>query len=444
MTASTSAPQTVDTILKSRWIIPVVPENRLYEDCALVIDKGVIIALLPQAEAIQRYQSTNTIELGHHLLIPGLVNAHGHAAMSLLRGFADDHPLHTWLNEHIWPTEKRWVDPEFVRDGTELAMAEMIKSGTTCFADMYFYPEAAAQACLDAGMRAQISFPIFDFATAWGSGPDEYFEKGLRLRDSYRNHHLITIAFGPHAPYTVSDAPLQKIAMLAQEMDMPVQIHLHETAQEVEQSLATHGKRPLQRLYDLGFLSPLVQCVHMTQINDDDIATLQASGAQIVHCPESNLKLASGFCPVQQLLDAEINVALGTDGAASNNDLDLFSELKTAALLAKAVAQDASALNAHSALRMATINGAKALGIDEKTGSLEVGKAADITAIDLSGLGMQPLYNPLSQLIYTHAGQQVTHVWVEGKPLLLERQLQTLNEHEILTKAHQWHKQIAV
>jgi len=443
MLTPTPEPHPIDLIIKARWIIPVVPENRVLEHCALAIDKGRIVALIPNDEAERRFAAAETINLGSHVLIPGLINAHGHAAMSLLRGYTDDQPLHTWLNDHIWPTDPRWVGEEFVRDGTQLAMAEMIKTGTTCFADMYFYPEQAAQVCLDAKMRSQISFPIFDFATSWGLGADDYFTKGLALHDSLRASDLINIAFGPHAPYTVSDAPLQKIAVLAQEMDMPVQIHLHETAFEVEESLKQYGKRPTQRLMELGLLSPLTQCVHMTQITDVDIVLLQQTGAHVVHCPESNLKLASGFCPIDKLMKAGINVALGTDGAASNNDLDLFSELKTAALLAKAVAGDAAALDAHTALRMATLNGAKALGMDEKVGSLETGKYADIAAIDLSGLGTQPLYNPASQLVYTHSGQGVTHVWVQGKALLVNRQLQTLDEREILGKANWWRKQIA-
>ncbi|WP_323814643.1 TRZ/ATZ family hydrolase [Cellvibrio sp. NN19] len=443
MLTTTAEPRPIDLIIKARWIIPVVPENRVLENCALAIDKGRIEALIPQEEAERRFAAAETINLNSHALIPGLVNAHGHAAMSLLRGYADDQPLHTWLNDHIWPTESRWVGEEFVRDGTQLAMAEMIKSGTTCFADMYFFPEQAAQVCLEAKMRSQISFPIFDFGTAWGLGADDYFTKGLALHDSLRGSDHINIAFGPHAPYTVSDAPLQKIAVLAQEMDMPVQIHLHETAFEIEESLKQYGKRPSQRLMELGLLSSLTQCVHMTQIAESDINILQQTGAHVIHCPESNLKLASGFCPIDKLQKAGINVALGTDGAASNNDLDLFSELKTAALLAKAVAGDAAAVDAHTALHMATLNGAKALGMEEKIGSLEVGKFADITAIDLSGLGAQPLYNPASQLVYTHAGQAVTHVWVQGKALLSNRQLQTLDEREILGKANWWRKQIA-
>jgi 5-methylthioadenosine/S-adenosylhomocysteine deaminase len=433
----------IDLLIKARWIIPVVPENRILENCALAIHEGKILAIIPTDGAEQRYNAREIVDLGSHAVIPGLVNAHGHAAMSLLRGYADDHPLHTWLNDHIWPAEGRWVGEDFVRDGTELAIAEMIKTGTTCFADMYFYPEQAAQACLDTRIRCQLAFPILDFPTAWGSGPDEYLNKGLSLHDTFRSNHLINIAFGPHAPYTVSDAPLQKIAVLAHEMDMPIHIHLHETAQEVADSIKQYGCRPSQRLMDLGLLSPLTQTVHMTQIDDSDISLLQTSGAHVIHCPESNLKLASGFCPVDRLLKAGINVAIGTDGAASNNDLDLFSEVKTAALLAKAVAGDAAALGAHSALRMATLNGAKALGLDEHIGSLEIGKAADITAIDLGELAMQPVYNPASQLVYTHSGQAVTHVWVEGKYLLKNRELQTLNEREILGKANWWRKQIA-
>lgn len=433
----------IDLLIKARWIIPVVPENRVLENCALAIHEGKILAIIPTDGAEQRYNAREIVDLGSHALIPGLVNAHGHAAMSLLRGYADDHPLHTWLNDHIWPAEGRWVGEDFVRDGTELAIAEMIKTGTTCFADMYFYPEQAAQACLDTRIRCQLAFPILDFPTAWGLGPDEYLNKGLSLHDTFRSNHLINIAFGPHAPYTVSNAPLQKIAVLAHEMDMPIHIHLHETAQEVADSIKQYGCRPSQRLMDLGLLSPLTQTVHMTQIDDSDINLLQASGAHVVHCPESNLKLASGFCPVDRLLKAGINVAIGTDGAASNNDLDLFSEIKTAALLAKAVAGDAAALGAHSALRMATLNGARALGLDEYIGSLEIGKAADITAIDLGELAMQPVYNPASQLVYTHSGQAVTHVWVEGKYLLKNRELQTLNEREILGKANWWRKQIA-
>lgn len=436
-------PTSIDLLINARWIIPVVPENRILENCAIAIQQGKIFAIVPTEGATQRFNPRETVDLGNHVLIPGLVNAHGHAAMSLLRGYADDQPLQTWLKDHIWPAESQWLSEDFVRDGTELAIAEMIRTGTTCFSDMYFFPEQAAQACLEASIRCQLAFPILDFPTAWGIGPDEYLSKGLSLHDTFRSNPLINTAFGPHAPYTVCDASLEKIAVLAHEMDLPIHIHLHETAQEVADSLQQYGRRPSQRLMDLGLLSPLTQTVHMTQIDDRDIVLLQNSGAHVIHCPESNLKLASGFCPVDRLIKAGVNVALGTDGAASNNDLDLFGELKTAALLAKAVAGDATALSAHAALRMATLNGAKALGLDDCIGSLEPGKAADITAVDMSGLAMQPLYNPASQLVYTQAGQAVSHVWVEGKCLLKNGELKTLNEREILGKAKWWQKQIA-
>lgn len=437
-----SAPQTLRLLIKARWIIPVVPENCVLENCAVAVNNGQIVALLPQDEAEKRFVAEQTINLGNHILIPGLINAHGHSAMSLLRGYADDKPLQEWLKQHIWPAENQWVSEEFVRDGSALAMAEMIKSGTTCFADMYFYPEQVAQQAQQAHMRSQIAFPIFDFATAWGQGPDEYFAKGLALHDDFRSSSLISIGFGPHAPYTLSDAPLQKLAVLAQEMDAPIHIHLHETADEVTDSIKQYGKRPSQRLMDLGVLSPLTQCVHMTQVDDSDLELFKQSGAHVIHCPESNLKLASGFCPVHRLQQAGINVALGTDGAASNNDLDLFGEMKTAALLAKGVAGNAAALDAHGALRMATINGAKAMGLEDQIGSLEVGKAADITAIDMSELEAQPLYDPVSQLVYTNNAHRVSHVWVGGKALLLSRQLQTLNERELLAKARWWRQQI--
>lgn len=432
----------IDLLINARWIIPVVPENRIFEDCALAIHQGRIIALLPQQEAVKRFQPIRTENLLQHLLMPGLINAHGHAAMTLLRGYADDFALEDWLNHHIWPAEKRWVDPQFVRDGTELAIAEMIRSGTSCFADMYFFPEQTAQAALDAQIRCQVYFTIFDYPCAWGTGPEDYFAKGLALHDAYRGNNLVRIGFGPHAPYTVGDETLKKVAVLAQEMDTPIHIHLHETAQEVEDSIATYGMRPTQRLMDLGLLSPLTQCVHMTQISDIDIQILQQSGAQVVHCPESNLKLASGFCPVDKLLNAGINVALGTDGAASNNDLDMLGELKTAALLAKAASNNPAALDAHSALRMATLNGARALGIDDQVGSLEIGKQADIAAIDFGDLDVQPIYNPISQLVYTNAGQRVSHLWVNGKCLMRERELLTVNERELHSKVRQWQEKI--
>lgn len=435
-------PIKIDLLINSRWIIPVVPENRVFENCALAIDQQKIVGIYPQAEAQTKFDALSVVDLADHILMPGLVNAHGHAAMSLLRGYADDLPLQPWLEEHIWPVEARVLSAEFVADGTNLAMAEMIKTGTTCFADMYFFADTVAEQVQRSGMRSQIGFTVFDFPTAGGKDPDDYIHKGLQLRDTYKGDGLIKIACAPHAPYTVGDETMRRIATYANELDMPVHIHCHETAQEVADSLKLYGCRPLQRLDDLGVLLPQTQLVHMTQIDDQDIRLIQDNNCHVVHCPESNLKLASGFCPVAKLISAGINVAIGTDGAASNNDLDLFGELKTAALLAKAVADDASVLDAHAALRMATINGAKALGWDDQIGSLETGKSADIIAVEIGSLSQKPLYNPASQLVYSNAGSQVTHSWVAGKALLRERSLVTLDEENLIRRADAWRNQI--
>ena len=440
--AKTDKKQPIDSLIHARWIIPVVPEKRVYENCSLAVDEGKILAILPQREAHNRFRAAEEHHLGDQLLIPGLINTHNHAAMSLLRGYADDKPLMTWLEQHIWPAEQKWVGPEFVADGTRLAIAEMIRSGTTTFSDQYFFPEATAAAARDTGMRAQIAFPVIDFANAWSRNGDDAIEKGLALRDDYRSHQRIGLAFAPHAPYTVGDDTLKKIAIYANELQMPVQMHLHETVSEVEKALSDSGLRPTQRLYNLGLLSPQMLCVHMTVVDDSDIALLQKTGAHVAHCPRSNLKLASGFSPVARLLDAGVNIAIGTDGAASNNGLDMLAETNTAALLAKAVAGDAAALPAHQALAMATINGARALGIDDVTGSLEVGKSADLCAIDLSELEQHPLHDPLSQLIYTANGHNVRNVWVAGKQLLRERRLTTLNEQELRQRAGVWRDRI--
>jgi len=436
-------PKKIDLLINSRWIIPVVPENRIFENCALAVDQQKIVGIYPQAEASSKFVADSVVDLGEHIVMPGLVNAHGHAAMSLLRGYADDLPLRPWLEEHIWPVEARVLSEQFVADGTDLAMAEMIKTGTTCFADMYFFADSVAEQVRRSGMRSQVGFTVFDFPTAGGKDPDDYIHKGLQLRDSYKGDELIKIACAPHAPYTVGDETMRRIATYANELDMAVHIHCHETAQEVRDSLKLYSCRPLQRLDDLGILLPQTQLVHMTQIDQDDIRLIQDNNCHVVHCPESNLKLASGFCPVGKLIDAGINVAIGTDGAASNNDLDLFGELKTAALLAKAVAGDAATLDAHAALRMATINGAKALGWEDQTGSLEAGKSADIIAVEISSLSQKPLYNPASQLVYSNAGSQVTHSWVAGKALLKERALMTLDEQNLIRRADAWRNQIS-
>jgi 5-methylthioadenosine/S-adenosylhomocysteine deaminase len=432
----------VDKLISAGWIIPIRPVGCVLSLHSLVINGNVIVDILPTELAAKQYQAKEQLNLPEHVLTPGLINSHGHAAMSLFRGMADDQPLDSWLNEYIWPAEAQWVDEQFVRDGTELAIAEMLRSGTTCFSDMYFFPNITAQVASEAGIRSQITFPVFDFPSKWGASPDEYIDKGLALKTTFSQNELINVVFGPHAPYTVSTEPLKRIGTLAKELKTSIHIHLHETQQEVETAIKETGVRPITRLNELGLLGPHAQLVHMCAIDDNDIKLVQQSGAHIVHCPQSNLKLASGFCPVQQLLEAQINVALGTDGAASNNSLDMFAEMRTAALLSKAVSNNAQAMNDWQALEAATLSGAKAMGMDSKIGSLEIGKRADVIAIDFSQIEQQPVYQPISQVVYTQCGQHVTHSWIDGKLVLNERQPVNLDTLAIRTKAREWRQKI--
>ncbi|MDD1605452.1 MAG: TRZ/ATZ family hydrolase [Methylococcaceae bacterium] len=433
----------VDILIHAGWIIPVEPPFDTLKHHSLVIHDGRIIDLLPTELAKQRYQGTTVETLENHVLLPGLINSHTHAAMNLMCGIADDLPLMEWLQNHIWPLEQKWMSEEFVKDGTDLAIAEMLRGGTTCFNDMYFFPDITAQQAQQAGIRATVGLIVIDFPSVWAKDSDEYLSKGLTLHEQLRDSSLCNTAFAPHAPYTISDAPLQKTGQYAQQLQRPVHIHVHETLYEIEQALEHTGKRPLQRLQELGLVNASLVAVHATQLTDEEIILLAEVGAHIVHCPESNLKLASGFCPVAKCLDAGINVALGTDGAASNNDLDMFGEMRTAALLGKAVAQDASAVSAMTVLRMATINGAKALGLADEIGSLRIGKAADVIAIDLNTLETQPLYDPLSHIVYSASRQQVTDVWVAGKRLLHNRQLTTVNLTELQVKIAIWQQRLA-
>ncbi|KFE54632.1 TRZ/ATZ family hydrolase [Pseudomonas syringae] len=435
-----SAP--LDLLLLPTWLVPVEPAGVVLKEHGLGIRDGCIVYIGPRAEAI-RQATLETLELPGMLLSPGLINAHGHAAMTLFRGLADDLPLMTWLEEHIWPAEGKWVDEDFVRDGTDLAIAEQIKGGITCFSDMYFFPKVAADRVHVSGMRAQITVPVLDFPIPGARTTDEALHTGVELFNDLIHHPRITVAFGPHAPYTIGDDNLEKIRVIADELDAMIQMHVHETAFEVGQAVELSGERPLARLNRLGMLGPRFQAVHMTQISDEDLALLVESNSSVIHCPESNLKLASGFCPVERLWQAGVNVAVGTDGAASNNDLDLLGETRTAALLAKAVAGSATALDAHRALRMATLNGARALGIAQVTGSLEIGKAADMVAFDLSGLAQQPIYDPVSQLIYATGRDCVSHVWVAGKQLLANRSLTRMDEQVLCETAKAWGQRIS-
>jgi 5-methylthioadenosine/S-adenosylhomocysteine deaminase len=403
--------------------VPVEPAGAVLSEHVVALREGRIEAILPAKQARARFAGYPEVLLDSHVLIPGLVNAHTHAAMTLMRGLADDLPLMRWLEEHIWPAERRHVSAEFVADGTRLACAEMLRGGVTCFNDMYFFPEASLDAALGAGLRSVHGVIVIEFPSAYAVDPADYLRKGLDLRDRMRDEPLASFCLAPHAPYTVSDETLKKVATLAAELDLPVHIHLHETEHEIERSLAEHGVRPLERLRRLGLVTPNLLAVHAVHLEPQEIELLARHGCSVVHCPSSNLKLASGFAPVSSMLKGGINVALGTDGAASNNRLDMFQELRTAALLAKTVARNAEAMPAHAALRAATLGGAAALGLSDRIGSIETGKRADLVAVDLGAPELAPCYDPVSHLVYAAGREHVSHVWVDGEPRLEAGQL---------------------
>ncbi len=434
--------QQADLLIEARWIVPVAPRGAVLHDHAVVVRDGRIAALLPCATARAQWQAAQVRKLPRHALIPGLVNSHGHTPMSLLRGIADDLPLQTWLEDHVWPLENRLIGPEFVRDGALLAIGEMIRGGTTCFCDMYFFPDVVAECVAEAGMRAQLCSPILEFPSVWATSAEEYLRKARQLCERFREHPRIQLAFGPHAPYTVGDSLLRATAAQAAELEAPIHMHVHETATEVAEALRDLGQRPLARLAGFGLLGPRFQCVHATQLLDAEIELLASTGASVMHCPESNLKLASGACRVAELLAVGVNVALGTDGAASNNDLDMFGEMRTAALLGKLVANDAAALPAPVALEMATLNGARALGIDGHAGSIEVGKCADLTAVRLDCFNSSPQYDVCSHLVYAAQSSQVSDVWCAGRALLENGHLQTIDTAGVLATAKDWQQRV--
>ncbi|MEE8237543.1 MAG: TRZ/ATZ family hydrolase [Gammaproteobacteria bacterium] len=434
--------QRIDALICPRWTIAVEPDTDVQTDVAVAIDKGRILALLPRGEATGRFEPDALHERPDHVLLPGLVNAHTHAAMSLMRGYADDMPLSRWLEERIWPTELNLVNADFVADGTRLAVAELLRGGTSCFADMYFFPDKVAEVAVETGIRAAVGMIAIDFPSPWAATPDEYINKGLAVHDAYRTHPLVSTFFAPHAPYSVSDETLRRIRQLADELEVPVQMHVHETAREVEDAVSQSGQRPLQRLEELGLLNPALIAVHATQLLDSEIETLALAGSSVVHCPRSNLKLASGACPVAELLAAGVNTALGTDGAASNNRLDLWAEMEMAALFGKHVAENPEAIPASAALKMATINGARALGLADEIGSLVVGKSADVICVELTEAAVRPVLDPLSQLVYCAGREQVTDVWVAGEHLLTARSLTRMEPATILERADQWGQRI--
>ncbi len=439
----TSAAITIDLLIEAAWVLPVEPHGVVLEDHAVAVSADRIVELLPITAARDKYRAAQTVQLAQHALLPGLVNAHTHNPMTLMRGLADDLSLMDWLKGHIWPAEARAMGPEFVRDGVELAVAEMLRGGTTTCSENYFFPDVIAATYKRLGFRAMVGLPVIEFPSAWASSRDEYFDKATAVHDDFRRDPLISTSFAPHAPYTVSDASFERIRMLSDQLDVPVHLHLHETAQEIEDSRREHGVRPIQRIQGLGLLNRSLIAVHMTQLNDSEIEACARAGVSVVHCPESNLKLASGFCPVARLQAAGVNVALGTDGCASNNDLDMFGEMRTAALLAKGVACDPRALDAASALRMATLNGAQAIGMGERIGSLVAGKQADLIAVRLDEIESVPFYHLASQLVYAGNRRQVSDVWIAGRRQLADGVLALLDTAELRSRAQRWQRFLA-
>lgn len=438
-----AAPQACDLLIEAGWVVPVEPHGVVLEDHAVAVSNGVIVAVLPRAEARARFQAAQVVSRPGSVLVPGLVNAHCHNPMTLLRGVADDLPLMTWLQQHIWPIEGQVIGPDFVADGIELAVAEMVRGGTTACAENYFFPDVQAATYSRLGFRAMVGLPVIDFPTAWARTQDEYFEKGLEVHDNWRRNPLVSTCFVPHAPYTVNDAAFERIRMLSDQLDLVVHCHIHETAHENTEAMKQHGSRQLARLDRLGLVNDRLMAVHMTDLTDAEIALCAERGVSVAHCPESNLKLASGFCPTHRLHQAGVNLALGTDGCASNNDLDMFGEMRTAALLAKGVSGDASALDAATTLRMATLGGARAMGLGDRTGSIEPGKLADLTCVDMDPLETQPMYHAISQLVYATGRHQVSDVWIGGVRKLDAGALVDMDVPAIRAKTRQWRERIA-
>jgi len=434
--------QTIDLLISAAHVLPI-SRDVVLNDHAVAVDGGRIVAVLPRDDAVARYEARRTVNLEQHVLMPGLVNLHCHAAMTLMRGLGDDTPLMTWLQEHVWPAEAKHVDDEYVHDGSLLAMAEMLRAGVTCVNDMYFFPEATARAALRAGMRACLGVIAIEFPSTYAANAREYLQKGLATRDAYQGEPLLSFALAPHAPYTVGDETLKRIAMLAEELDVPIHTHVHETLHEIDEGMREHGVRPLERLAKLGIVGPRLIAVHAVHLEDAELELLAREGVTVAHCPSSNLKLASGIARVADMRKRGIRIGLGTDGAASNNRLDMLMEIRTAALLAKAKAGDASVVSAHEALRMATLDGAAALGLQDDIGSIDPGKSADLIAVDLSNLETLPCYDPASHLAYAAGREHVTHVWVAGQMRLEARQLVGLDTRDIAEKATWWRGRIA-
>jgi len=434
--------QTIDLIVEARWVL-AMDATPVREHAAVAIDHGRIVAIGPAASLTGNFAPREHLRRPQHALLPGLVNAHTHAAMSLLRGLPIRGPLMQWLNETIWPLERRCVNAQFVASGTRLAMAEMLRAGITCFADMYFFPEEVARLARRHHLRVSLGLPIVDARTPWAADADEHLDKAARLWDEYRDDPLILPCFAPHSPYAVSRATVARLRRLVDQLDAPIAMHLHESQTEVHDSVNAHGERPLSWLADEGLLRPGFAAVHMIWLTDEDIDLAARSGISVVHCPQSNQRLGSGTCPVNRLREAGVNVALGTDGAVSVGALDLLAEARAACLLASGSTHNPQALGAYDALAMATLGGARALGLADEIGSLTPGKAADLTCIDLSATACQPVGDAADAIVFAATRDAVSDVWVAGRAMVREHRLLAFDSAELAAIAGEWPARLA-
>jgi len=434
--------QEVDLLVVGGIVLTADQDWNIYDPGAVAVDGGAIVGLGACGEVERAYRGRERIDASGRLVMPGLINAHTHAPMTLFRGIADDLPLETWLHDYIWPAEAKWLSPDFVRLGTQLAAAEMIRSGTVLFCDMYFFEDDIAEVCKEAGLRVVVGGALVDFPNANYKTPEEGIKCAEELLCKWNNDSLVVPSIQPHSPYAASSELMQQGKALADQYDAPYLLHVSETQSEVRESIEKYGRTPVGRLADLGVLGPTTVAIHGVHLTDEDIELLAQYDAGVVHCPESQLKLASGLTPVPKLLEAGVKVGLGTDGAASNNDLDMFGEMATAARVHKMIAGDPTVVNARQALGMATLEAARVLGLEDRLGSLEVGKQGDMLVLDLDAPHLVPMYNVTSHLVYAAHSSDVRTVIIDGRVVMRDRELLTLDESDIFARAREMARQI--
>ncbi len=431
-------------IVRTQYLITMNKKDEIIENGAVVVEEGRIKDIAEFTEILKKYKEPSIPIYGnsHSVLMPGFINTHTHAAMVLFRGIADDLPLKQWLTEHIWPREAKFLSPEFVYDGTLLASLEMLKSGTTTFNDMYFFTESIAEASKKLGIRAVIGQGVLDFPTASGKGADEYLKKAEEFIEKYGSDELITPAIAPHAIYTCSRETLLKSKELALKNSVPIHIHLSETFHEVEECIKEHGKRPVKYLDEIGFLEGKITAAHSVWLDDEEINIMAERGIGVSHCIESNLKLSSGIAPVARMIKKGVKVSMGTDGAASNNNLDLLEEISIAAKVQKGITADPTVLDVKTCMKMLTVWAAESLGIESETGSIEIGKKADMILLNLRKPHLQPVYDIYSTIIYSAKASDIEDVFVNGIPVILNGRHQFVDEDEIIDKALWWAERI--